>query len=621
MAFSLKTLWGGRHRLTIRGTLVGMVVGCVLPAWIGMALLMLAIYQGDRDRTIQNTIMTAHALVLAVDRDLAVARTALEVLAMSPQLAADDLAEFHAKASELNRQLPGNAIYLRDESGQQRLNTLVPFGAPLPPPALRKNLDAVFRTGRPFITDLVFGPVAKIPLVAVEVPVWRDGKVKFALGMSVFPERLGGLLDRQNLPQTWVATLFDTSGIIIARTRNSDLYVGRHGAPALIDAIPRVSSGFVETPTLEGELVYAPFSRSEVSNWAVAIGVPAVEVNRGLYVFLGLSSAGALLLLCVGIAFSGYLANRIASAMRALVAPAMAFGRGETPRIPRLPIREVDEVAQALDRAFRLLERRTIERDRAEREKQVAEGTARLKDEFVGTVSHELRTPLTSIAAALALLNSAEDVDESNPKQRLIAIAHDNSQRLVRLVNDILNIEKLEAGKAPFDLQPVDIASLLGRAIEANRPLAESCGVGMRLEGVAVGGVLADPDRLMQVFCNLLANAISFSPPEGEVVIAIEDRARTVRISVTDRGPGVPASFRPRLFEKFAQADNSDRRRRSGTGLGLSIVQQIVTRLGGEVGYADARGGGAVFMVDLPSGGDAGAGEEPSRKSVKTAAA
>ncbi|HEY2137221.1 MAG TPA: ATP-binding protein, partial [Xanthobacteraceae bacterium] len=133
---------------------------------------------------------------------------------------------------------------------------------------------------------------------------------------------------------------------------------------------------------------------------------------------------------------------------------------------------------------------------------------------------------------------------------------------------------------------------------------------------------LADPDPLMQVFCNLLANAISFSPREAEVVVAIEDRDGSVRISVIDCGPGVPESFKPRLFEKFAQADSSDGHKRSGTGLGLSIVRQIVTQLGGEVGFADAPGGGAVFTVDLPGVPRVDAGARgPSRARRQTEAA
>jgi signal transduction histidine kinase len=223
-----------------------------------------------------------------------------------------------------------------------------------------------------------------------------------------------------------------------------------------------------------------------------------------------------------------------------------------------------------------------------------------LKDEFVSTVSHELRTPLTSISASLGLLTGGADAKLPEATKRLIMIAHSNSLRLVRLVNDILDIEKMESGQIIFNFKRVDVRSLVEQAIAANREFAEGYGVRLCFDGSSVHEVSADPDRLMQVITNLLSNAIKFSPPKAEVVVAIENRGEHTQITVRDHGPGIPADFRCRIFEKFAQADTSDARQKGGTGLGLSIVKQIVQRLGGEVGFSDAPGGGAVFYVELP---------------------
>jgi signal transduction histidine kinase len=225
----------------------------------------------------------------------------------------------------------------------------------------------------------------------------------------------------------------------------------------------------------------------------------------------------------------------------------------------------------------------------------------RLKDEFVATVSHELRTPLTSIAGALSLLvgNAAGTLPVS--AARLVGIAHTNSQRLVRLVNSILDIEKLESGKVVFVLKRIRVRSLIEQSIEANRAFAESYGVRLRLDDASVAAdIRGDHDWLVQVITNLLSNAIKFSPAGEEVVIAIEKRSGTIRISVRDHGQGIPDDFKSRIFEKFAQADYSDARTKGGTGLGLSIVKQLVTLLGGTVQFDDAPGGGAVFRVDLP---------------------
>jgi signal transduction histidine kinase len=230
----------------------------------------------------------------------------------------------------------------------------------------------------------------------------------------------------------------------------------------------------------------------------------------------------------------------------------------------------------------------------------------RLKDEFVSTVSHELRTPLTSISASLGLLmgNAAGNLPDA--AVRLLAIAHTNSQRLVRLVNDILDIEKMESGQIIFKFMQVGVRPLIEQAIEANRGFAEGSGVRIRLEGAdAVCDVRADPDRLAQVVTNLLSNAIKFSPADNEVVVAIENGTDVVRISVRDHGPGISVDFKPHIFERFAQADATSARQKGGTGLGLSIVKQIVDRLHGEVGFVDAPGGGTVFHVELPCWVDA----------------
>jgi signal transduction histidine kinase len=225
----------------------------------------------------------------------------------------------------------------------------------------------------------------------------------------------------------------------------------------------------------------------------------------------------------------------------------------------------------------------------------------RLKDEFVSTVSHELRTPLTSITGSLGLLMGNAAGNLPTPMARLLAIAHTNSQRLVRLVNDILDIEKMEAGRVVFSFSRVEVRTLVAQAIEANRGFAEGYGVRVRLgEALTAADVRADPDRLLQVVTNLLSNAIKFSPPDSEVVVAIEKGVDVVRLTVRDHGQGIPVDFRPLIFEKFAQADAGDARQKGGTGLGLSIVKQIVDRLSGEVGFADAPGGGTIFHVQLP---------------------
>jgi PAS domain S-box-containing protein len=186
----------------------------------------------------------------------------------------------------------------------------------------------------------------------------------------------------------------------------------------------------------------------------------------------------------------------------------------------------------------------------------------RLKDEFVATVSHELRTPLTSITGALGLLAGNAAGKMPAPATKLLTIAYANSQRLVRLLNDILDIEKMESGKAVFNFTRVELRKLAEQTVEANCAFAEGYQVRLRLDPVSAAiDVRADRDRLMQVVTNLVSNAIKFSPPGEEVVVAVETRGDTVRLSVRDHGHGIPDEFKPhrlQINEPFCPVRNID---------------------------------------------------------------
>ena len=226
----------------------------------------------------------------------------------------------------------------------------------------------------------------------------------------------------------------------------------------------------------------------------------------------------------------------------------------------------------------------------------------RRKDEFVATVSHELRTPLTSIAASLGLLLGDAAGKLPEPALGLLRIAHSSSQRLVRLISDVLDLEKIESDEVVYYLERVDVRMLVQNSVDAILDYAHSMNVRLRIDAEATAEVCADADRLVQVFTNLLSNAVKFSPAGQEVLVSIAHRGNGVRISVRDHGCGIPEDFKPHIFERFARAETKERseRRPKGTGLGLSIVHEIVTRLGGEVSFEDAPGGGTAFHVELP---------------------
>ncbi|MDX2272859.1 MAG: PAS domain S-box protein [Cyanobacteriota bacterium] len=234
-------------------------------------------------------------------------------------------------------------------------------------------------------------------------------------------------------------------------------------------------------------------------------------------------------------------------------------------------------------------------RDITERQRIV-----RMKNEFVSTVSHELRTPLTSIRGSLGLIAGGVGGELPPQVKHLIDIAYKNSERLVVLINDILDIEKIESGKMHFDLKPLSLVPLLEQSVESNRAYGQQFGVNYRLETNGTWRVNADANRLMQVMANLLSNAAKFSPPHSEVVVRVEAHREQVRVSVVDRGSGIPVAFRPYVFQKFTQADSADTRQKGGTGLGLSISKAIIERLGGAIGFETEVGKGTTFYFELP---------------------
>ncbi len=244
-------------------------------------------------------------------------------------------------------------------------------------------------------------------------------------------------------------------------------------------------------------------------------------------------------------------------------------------------------------------ERRAAEELRqrlAEREQM-----ARLKNEFLSTVSHELRTPLTSIAGMLELLDAEVVGALPAEAKEMVNVAYNNSQRLIRLINDILDIEKMESGSMPFHLAPLALVPLVERAVTETAPFAQGFGVDVEVQSRTTEPVaLVDPDRLIQVLTNLVSNAAKFSPKGGKVVVTLDRLDSGIRISVADQGRGIPETFRGRIFEKFAQADSSDSRRGAGTGLGLAIVKKIVEHLNGTVSFDTEIGRGTTFHVDLP---------------------
>jgi len=224
-----------------------------------------------------------------------------------------------------------------------------------------------------------------------------------------------------------------------------------------------------------------------------------------------------------------------------------------------------------------------------------------MKSEFVSMVSHELRTPLTSVRGALGLVLGTMTKDMPPRAVHLVDIAHKNSERLIPLVNDILDLDKIDAGMLRVELGDVDAVQAVSQAIEATRAFCDRYGVTVRLDRPETPmGVRVDEGRFIQVITNLLSNAAKFSPRDAVVSVEMSIVDGHVRIAVRDHGPGIPDEFRAKIFGRFAQADSATTRAKGGSGLGLHICRQLVSLMGGRIDFESTVGVGSTFWVDIP---------------------
>jgi signal transduction histidine kinase len=223
----------------------------------------------------------------------------------------------------------------------------------------------------------------------------------------------------------------------------------------------------------------------------------------------------------------------------------------------------------------------------------------RLKSQFISMVSHELRTPLTSIRASMQLL-IADDLAGNDDADRLVRVALANADRLIRIVNDILDMSKIEAGEMVVAPKRTRLRPIIEDSVRAVEAVARDAGVGIVLSHGGVGEVMADPDRTIQVLVNLLSNAVKHSPAGSTVQVTSAVEHGVAAVAVRDSGPGIPVHKIEFIFEPFTQLDASDTRRIAGTGLGLTIARALAEKQGGGIRVSSREGKGATFTLTLP---------------------
>jgi signal transduction histidine kinase/CheY-like chemotaxis protein len=529
---------------SIKVQIYSLVWACALPAIVGFALLTAHFIERERDQIKRDTLITARALMLAVDRDLNTGITVALALANSPSLDQRNFAAFHAEATKaLRPEFPGFNFVLSDRDSVQLLNTVRPYGPLLPDPGSAARIRKVFESGKPVISDVFIGGALKRPLVAIHAPVLRDGKVVYCISSAFVPERLGQVLKEQRLQPDRVVAVFDSQGVIVARSLDAEGTVGKKGAPSLLAQMQFKQEAAVEATTLEGLPVYSMYSRSPFSGWTVVIGVPRSVVWSEMLASIKWISLVVAVLLGAGFCV------------------AWIYGR---------------KVGRSVEQA------------------------AAAKDAFVANMSHELRTPMNAVLGMAHLLGTTQ----LSPEQgRYLEMIRASGQSLLGILNDILDFSKMQAGKVElhplrFNLDEVMQAVASIMSVSAGEKELE---LRMTVEPEVPRMLVGDALRLQQVLVNLAGNAIKFTE-RGKVSVLVQRMTSSplkLRFCVRDTGIGMNEEQLARLFSPFTQGDLSITRRFGGTGLGLVISRNLIELMGGTIEVESVEGKGTEFRFTL----------------------
>jgi len=361
-----KQLRSGRSR-TISVRLASLVAACVLPVWICAGYLVHYSFENKRSLIERHMLETARALNMVVDREVVSVRAALAALSTSPSLDNGDLAGFHRQVLEVLQSFEGADIVMADASGQQIVNSYLPYGQPLPRRNNPEGIRRVYATGKPSVSGLFKGALTGRALISVDVPVLDNGKVVYDLGMSIPASRFEAILAMQQLPPEWVGTILDSQFKIVARTSDPERAVGQElGRSNRLREQSGLMEATLETQNTFGQAIIASFTRSEVTGWMVVISVPKSALMAELWTWLGWTLGATALLSAAGLALALLVGRGIARSIQSLVPSAMALGRGEPVAAGRPGLAETEEVAKAMEDASALLKKRAEERENEE---------------------------------------------------------------------------------------------------------------------------------------------------------------------------------------------------------------------------------------------------------------
>jgi len=573
----------------------------------GLMVLLWAQQQAELFRSLQDT---ARAVSLAVDREIEISTKRLEVLSSQDTFGSEDWRDFHREARRLVATSEDwvNLLVFTDD-GRELVNVRVDYDQPPPKFESVEYVRQVIREGRPMASNLFFSPHTDEQVVHVAIPVQREGQPPLVLAASLDLSGFDRLLVDQSMRGEGVAAIFDRNLRFVARSRDSQRYLGMHPIEPQRQAFARSDTGIDRLPVYDSPDVYSAWTRSSLTGWTVSLGVPAEPVEAALRSSLIMLGSVGLVVMLATVLVALHIGRRLAGSMAEATESAMALAKGE----PLLPLEsgvvELNVLGEALQQAGKILENESEERARAEHERELllereqqarqeAEGAGRAKDEFLAMLGHELRNPLAPILFAIELAKT----HPHDAPTRELEIIERQARHIERLVNDLLDVARIVRGKITLNTRIDEIHPIVSKAVEIAAPLLETKQHVLVLDVPRSGlQVEADETRLAQVIANLLTNAAKFTDPGGEISLSAAREGDDVLIRVRDNGVGIPPELLPNVFDIFTQGQRNNAAAQ-GLGLGLALVRNFVRLHGGTVtARSEGPGRGSEFTVRLPA--------------------
>jgi signal transduction histidine kinase/CheY-like chemotaxis protein len=604
-----------RRALSIRSRLMMLTAATVLPLVAVGGFAMIRTVDDQKVQVEQRVGRTVDGLLGDIDRQITAIEAELQVLAVSPSLQSEDLYPFY---QQMIAALPlqGTSIVLLDTKGQQLLSTNRPFGVPLPRAPNTEMSERIVATGKPQVSDLAMGAVLHRPIVAVGVPVFRDGTVAFILVMGLGSEILSKLLHQPDLSPDWVVAIFDRKGIIVARNRELDRFLGKPAAPIIREAIARPAESWIPNVTSEGISVYSTFRRSAVTGWTVAIGVPRGFVDTPRRRAQALAFGGGGSVLAVSLFLAWWMARAIRRPVEALTAATKAVASGAPIGELNGGVRELNQVGDALRTTAAALARHReqlegmvglrTEELRAEIEaRKQAEATLLQSQkmeaigQLTGGVAHDFNNLLTIASGSLEMLEARISDERS---LYLLRNAQSAISRGATLTTSLLAFARKQR------LEPV-LANLNSVILEMEEMLRRSLGPSVEIRHALASElwpVEIDIGQIETALLNIAINARDAMPGGGILLFETANASDPlpeevagrdcVLVSVDDTGTGMSPDVVERAFEPFFTTKEVGR----GTGLGLSMVFGVVHQSGGAVRLRSELGRGTTVLIYLP---------------------